>query len=283
MSSTAVAAPEETGTDLSPADQVAAEVRAAQQAEYAGDTSLLQTPILKLAQALTREVQEGEAEPGEFINTLTSETLGDKVQFIPVYYNRGRFASDPESGRAFTAFGATIPAHWEPLVKEEWVGQPFSEYPEAEEVFKAQVDAKEREWAKGPLVSTTHNFTGFVVVPDEETGEDTIQPVRLSLKRTDVPAARKINTLLNMTLGNKPFWDVVLTLQSATKETRGKTSYIVAPSAIKVLRKTTDEEKAQGAALAQAVIQGRTVSEGAEEALADAPAEPQSGGGLAID
>lgn len=271
----------DTGTDLAVQDAIAAEIRAAQAEEY-GDDDLLQTPILKVGQALTKEVQDGEAEPGEFINTLTNESLGDEVEFIPTYYNRGRFASDQDSGRAFTAFGATIPDHWEPLVGSEWVGEPFTEYPEAEETFKAQVNSKQREWGHGPLVSTTHNFTGFVIVKNEE-GEDELQPVRLSLKRTDVPAARKISTLLHMTLGNKPFWDVVLRLSTARKETKGKASYIISPSDIRVLRKTSAEEKEQGAQLALAVKNGRTVSSNSEEALADKPAEPDAGGGLAID
>lgn len=264
-------------SDLATQDAVATAVRASQQEEY-GDDDLLQTPILKVGQALTKEVQEGNAEPGEFINTLTNETLGTAVEVIPVYYNRGRFASDKKTERAYAAFSATIPDHWEPLVGAEWVGEPFSEYPEAEEVFKAQVKAKEREWGHGPTVSTTHNFTVLVVGEDGD-----LQPARLSLKRTDVPAARKINTLLNMTLNGKPFWDVVLSL-STTKKAFGKnSSFIINPSDIRSVRKTEPDEKELASQLALAVISGRTTSEGAEEALDDKPAEPKAAGGLAID
>lgn len=273
--STAIAT-QDKGTELSVQDQIAAEIQAQQATEY-GDDDLLQTPILKVGQPLTKEVSEGDAEPGEFINTLTNESLGTKVEVIPCYYNRGRFASDDD--RAYVAFGATIPDNWEPLVGAEWVGKPFAEYPEAEETYKAQVNNKEREWGHGPLVSTTHNFTVLIVGDGEDAD---LQPARLSLKRTDVPAARKINTLLNMTLRGKPFWDVVLSLSTTKKQFDKNASFVINPSDVRQVRKTTADEKELGAQLAQAVTHGRTVAAGAEDALQDKPAEPDAGGGLAV-
>jgi hypothetical protein len=275
------AAVAEPGTDLViEQERITAEIAALQAQEY-GDDELLQTPILKVGQALTKEVQGGEAEAGEFINTLTNEGVGDTVEVILSYYAKGRFASDQKTNRAFVAFGSDIPDNWVDFVGEEFVGTPFSEYPEAEETYKARVNAKEIEWGKGPAVRTTHNFTGYLVHETEDDGTD-YQPVRLSLKRTDVPAARKILTLLRAVLRNKPYWDGVLSLSTERKEFGRNASFIINPSAVKLVRKTTAEEKELGVQLAQAVTGGRTASVGAEAALEDRPAEPEAGGGLVV-
>lgn len=268
---------DETALGLAVAPEVVQEVGAAQAQEF--DEDLIQTPILKIGQGLTREVQEGDASVGEFINTLTSEGLGDTVDFIVSYYNKGRFASDRETGRAYVAFGSEIPASWEPLVGAEFVGEQFSEYPEAEEMFKAAVNSKEREWGHGPLVSTTHNFTGLVLVEDSD-GEIEAQPVRLSLKRVDVPAARKITTLQRAVLRNRPPWDVVLRLKTTKKEFGTNAAYVINPADVKIIRQTTDDEKILGSEIAMAVMHGRTNTTGGEDA--DRPVEPKDAGGLAI-
>lgn len=266
---------EEQALALAESEAAAAEIAAAQDEEYGDDT--MSTPILKVGQALTREVQEGDATAGEFINTLTNEGLGDKVQFIVSFYNKGRFASDKKTDRAYVSFDSTIPANWEPLVGAEFVGTAFAEYPEAEETFKAAVNSNEREWGHGPLVSTTHNFTGYVLADGEEEEID-YQPVRLSLKRTDVPAARKINTIHRMSR-NKPTWDVVLGLSTTKKEFGKNAAFVINPSDVKIVRKTTVEEKTLGSQLALAVAGGRTRTTGDIE---DAPVEPDAGGGLAV-
>lgn len=256
---------------------VAEQLAAAQEAEYDNDT--LSTPILKVGQALTAEVTAGDAEAGEFINTLTGETLGDAVEFIVSYYNKGRFAS--KDNRAYVAFGSEIPDTWADLVGEEWIGSPFAEHPDAEETYKQRVNDKEIEWGKGPLISTTHNFTGYVIGEDED-GDADYQPVRLSLKRTDKKAAEKINTLHRMKLRNKPKWDAVLSLATAKKAFGRYESFIIDPAKIKIVRDTTPEEKALGAELALAVSAGRTRSEGAEDALTDRATEPTADGALAV-
>jgi hypothetical protein len=264
---------------LAVADETTAAIAAAQAEEY-GDEPL-QTPILKIGQGLTREVAEGEAEVGEFINTLTGDSLGTVVEFVVAYYNRGRFASEKKSGRAYVAFGSTIPQSWEPLVGAEFVGTPFAEYPEAEEQFKAAVNAKEREWGEGPLVSTTHNYTGLVLVEGED-GVVEPEPVRLSLKRIDVPAHRKLSTLLRAVLRNKPTWDKVVRLATTGRDFGRNTAYTIDPTGVRFVRDTTPEERAYAAEVAQAVLAGRTVSADAEAATEDKPAEPKASGGLDV-
>lgn len=273
-----------TSTDLE-VQNAAADAALLQQQDSEFDNDTLSAPILKIGQPLTREVIAEEAESGEFINTLTGEGLGDKLSFIVSYYQKGRFAADRDSGRAFVAFGDTIPEAWGDLVGEEFVGTPFAEYPDAEERFKERVNAKEIEWGKGPLVSTTHNYTGLVIVEplaDDEDGEVEYQPVRLSLQRTNMPAVRKINSIKRMTLRNKMFWDIVFDLGTFRKQFNQGSAFLlsVAPG-----RKTTDEEKASARELALAVLAGRVAEAGARDGAASetAPAaEPDAKGGVAL-
>lgn len=261
------------------ATQTPEELALIQQQEDEFDSDLFQTPILKIGQPLTREVQNEQAEAGEFINTLTGEGLGDKVSFIVSYYQKGRFATN--DGRAFVAFGDTIPEAWSDLVGDEFVGTPFSEYPDAEEQFKAAVNRKEREWGKGPVVSTTHNFTGLAIVEpiEGEDGEPELQPVRLSLQRTNMPAVRKLLTLKRAMLRNRPFYDLVFDLSTYKQQFDRGSAFLLN---VKAGRKTTEDERREALELATAVAAGR-VTDNAEAAEApSAPVEPEAKGGIAV-
>jgi hypothetical protein len=241
------------------------------------DSDSLQTPILKIGQPLTREVQQEQAEPGEFINTLTGEGIGDEIDFVVAYYQKGRFAADRDTNKAFVAFGDVIPEAWEPLVGASYVGTRFDEHPDAEETYKARVNNKEIEWGKGPLISTTHNYTGLALV--EVDGETEMQPVRLSLQRTNMPAVRKINSLKRMSMRNKPFWDKVFHLSTERKTFAKGTAFLLVP---KLTRDTDEAERLAAVELAQAVAQGRVTDNQAGESAADAPAEPDAKGGLGV-
>lgn len=268
-----------TGTEVATVDDAALEALAAQQEEEFGD-DLFQTPILKVGQATTREVRAEEAEQGEFINTLTGAGIGDKIGFIISWYQRGRFAAN-DDGRAFVSFDQNIPPAWADLVGDEFVDTPFTEYPDAEETYKIRVNKKEIEWGKGPLVSTTHNFTGLAIVSGVEGSDepDELQPVRLSLKRTDMPAVRKILTLKKASLRNRNFWEKVFDLSTYKKEFTKGDSYLVS---VKLGRDTTADERQQAVELAQAVSAGR-VSDNAEAAAeGDKPVEPDAKGGLDV-
>ena len=276
-SSTEVAVKDEGNLPISPDDLAA--LQAQQESEF--DSDSFQTPILKIGQPLTREVQAEQAEAGEFINTLTGEGIGNAIGFIVSYYQKGRFAADRDSGRAYVAFGDTIPEAWEPLVGDQFVGTRFDEYPDAEETYKQRVNDKEIEWGKGPLVSTTHNFTGFAIVSPLE-GEEApdLQPVRLSLQRTNMPAVRKLLTLKKASLRNKPFWDKVFDLSTSKKEFQKGVAYLLE---VKLGRDTTSDERSAAVELAQAVASGRVTdnSATASDEGRKAP-EPEAKGGLSV-
>lgn len=281
-SSTAVAVKDES-TEVAVGGLSPEELAALQsQQEQEIDNDLLTTPILKIGQPLTREVQNEQAEAGEFINTLTGEGIGTEIEFIVAWYQKGRFAVDRDSNRAFVAFDKLIPDAWGDLVGEEFVGTPFDEYPEAEEVYKDRVNRKEIAWGRGPLVDTSHNFTGLAIVSGVEGEEDDYQPVRLSLRRTNVAAAKKILTLKRSDAKwrNGAFWDAALTFSTEKKSWDKGMSYNLVPP--KIARQTTAEERAMAVDLAQAVAAGHVVDNSTEDATGDKPVEPDSKGGLAV-
>lgn len=266
MSKTAVAVRE----DLSP--EVLAIMN--QQEEDFGELTL-QVPILKLAQALTKEVKEGNAEPGDFVNTLTGESYGDTVDFIVAYYQRGRAATTPDGRYLVSINDETIPESWADLWEDgaRWVGTRFDEHPDADEKYREAVNRKEKDWGKGPLISTTYNYTGLVL-GDEDEGP---MPVRLSLKRATKSASDKIQTLRAAKLKNRPFWDVTFNLSSATKTYGRNDTFIIN---VKEGRATTAEEKQAATDLAIAVTGGRTADNSA--AAVDVPVEPDAKGGLDV-
>lgn len=247
---------------------------AAQQAEVDDSGVSFRVPILKVGQPLTKEVQNGDAEVGEFINTLTGDGLGDKVTFIVAYYQKGRFGSDKATNRAYTAFDTAIPKAWADFVGEEWVGTPFDEFPDAEERFKARVNAKEIEWGHGPKVSTTHNYTGLVVLPQEEDeeGEPQYSPVRLSLKRTDMPAVQKFTQVQKALLRGKPWYEIVFNLNVYSKSFTKGPAYLVDP---KPGRKTTTLEREDALSLAFNVQAGRVEAQESAEATVAPPSKAE--------
>ncbi len=269
-------------TEIATRDEAEAAVLAAQEEVLEGDS--FQTPILKLGQPLTSEVRAGDAEAGDFINSLTGENLGNTIEFIVSFYQRGRSARDAKTGDYYLAFGDSIPDSWAPLVGEEFVGTLFTEYPDAEETYKERVNSGQIEWEKGPLVSTTYNYTGHAVLPQVE-GDDgpaELQAVRLSLQRSNKKSADKIGSIKRSLLHGKPFWDKVFIFE--TKEDPKSTygNFILVP---KVGRDTTAEERAVASKLATALMGGRVTVKGEEDdtQAGGAPAtEPAADGALAV-
>jgi hypothetical protein len=275
------AAPQEVGQALSN-DEIQA-LLDQQDAEFAGDT--YQTPILKVCQSLTAEVKSGDAEPGEFLNTLTGDSLGNEVDLIIAYYRKGRTARDRETGQYFVGPFDTIPAWWSDLHIDNrttvgdagFVGSPFSEFPEAEEQYKKRVNAKEHPWGKGPIVSTSYNYIGLVLVPAIEgdpDDQDRLEPVQLSLQRSNKSAADKIGTIKRAQLRQKPFWENVFHLSTVERSFKGGESYVVQ---VKLDRPTTNAEREQAMQLALAAQGGRTVAN--ETGDPDATVEPEAKGG----
>jgi hypothetical protein len=199
-----VAVPDQPGTEVANADD-----QALAQAALAGlSEERAALPQLKLLQQLSKEVTEDGQESGTFVNSLTKQNYGPSVGLIVVYTAKGRLYSNDDEG-TFAAIGDVAPPYW----PDRFVGKRFDELPEAEETFRERVNDPESdlEWGKGPAIQTTRNFIGFLP-------EDPDIPVRLSLKGTSTPAARKINDLLRYAF-TAPWSNVIdLRAQSATNK-----------------------------------------------------------------
>jgi hypothetical protein len=163
------------------------------------DRSELILPAIKLTHSLTQEVQDGDAQPGVYINSLTKTEYGTDVPFVVCGIYKGRFYSDEEGG-VFVARGDVAPDNW----PEEYAGKPFADIPDAEEQWKLNANAGKHPWASGPPIATTHNFVGFVP------GDESDLPLRLSLMRASQPAASKLKT---MVISLRAPWDRVFRLR----------------------------------------------------------------------
>ena len=232
------------------------ELALAMKADLEGETDLV-VPVLKVCQSLTAEVVEGDAKPGDFLNSLTQENYGSEISFVVAAYQKGRFYSDKETGRSYAAFGPVAPESW----PEEYAGRAFTEIDDAEERFRDLVNAEKIEWGTGPKISTTHNFIGYVV--------DSEVPVRLSLMRTNNGAARKLKTMLRFAAAP---WDAVFILKTeAQRSSRNEPFQSVT---VKQGEKTTAEQRSMAVAIAQAVA-GNRVADSTAGDIEDAPAKPK--------
>lgn len=274
--STAVAVPEpeeSTELEVSP-EQAELEAQLAAQNTDEIDSSDIQIPLLKVGQPLTQEVADGDARPGEFINALTREGLGDEIDFVVSGYQKGRFFHGDRANnrRARKAYGVkNVP--WQ---DDPFYGQPFTEHPDAEEQYAKRVNNKEIEWGKGPSISTTFDFTGFVVPEDPD--EEPI-PVCLSLMRTNRRAAQKWVTILQAVLRGK-YWDSVFHL-TTERTANDKGNYYTVN--VKQGRKTTPAERQRALQLALILRQRADSVQIVGEDDESAPkAEPDAAGGMGV-
>jgi hypothetical protein len=205
------------GAELEPAasaDVATQEAMAAAEAlaaEFKSDLSQDEfvVPMLKVVQGSSKNVP-GDARSGDFVNALTGEVFGDSIEFVPAAYYKGRFLSRRDEGKSWSASGDVVPENW----PEELRGQRFEDLPEAEEVYKQRVNAKEIPWGKGPSIQTTYNFVGFV--------RGTDVPVRLSFKSTGKSAAQKLKALLRVPAAP---WDNAVNLRTHQTENKSGDAY----------------------------------------------------------
>lgn len=263
--STEVAQVDEAETALTPYEQQLAEQEealvAANQTDV--DPSEFTIPVLKLAQPLTDEVTSGDAKAGQFILGLTGDTFDGPFEFVVAGKGKGRFRPGRNGERTLVAYDTNeVPESW---TDDPFKGQPFSEHPDAEEQYSLRANAGDIEWGSGPPIQTTYNFTGYIV------GEDI--PVRISLRRTSAPSAKKWNMILDAVLRGR-FWDKTFTVTSVQQK-NDKGAYYVAE--VKLGRPSTPEEKAAAIGLATALRNQKVEIVGE---TADNISEPDANGGI---
>ncbi len=251
-----------TGTDLATAEE-----QAAKNALAAVDTAKLTFPVIKLTQQLTKEVAAGDVESGHFFNTLTNKDYGDSVDLIISHYYKGRFYSPKGEDNTWVANGLVAPSSW----PEKYANQPFADIPDAEENFKARVNAGEIPWGSGPPITTTHNYIG--VVPDEPD-----LPVRLSLMRTSAPAADKINTLL--LFGGGTPWSKVIHLEAKLKSDKQDRPFYVVQASQAGATDPDQRERAFALATLAQERQGELPAEAEAQAPTEKPKAAESALGV---
>lgn len=149
------------------------------------DRSKLQLPAIKVVNGLSKEAAE--VKQGTIINSLTSEEYGTSVEVVISDFYYGRFYAPDKGGKAYTARSEVVPDNW----PEELAGKRFVDLDEAEEQWKAAVNADEHPWGSGPPIQTSINF---VVTLADNPG----YPLRLSMKSSDTPTANKILQMIDM-------------------------------------------------------------------------------------
>lgn len=256
-----------------PAELEALEAQLAGANQSEVDAADIQIPLLKVGQALTEEVQAGDADAGEFINALTREGLGTEIEFVVASYQKGRFFhGDRKANRRARKAYATRNVPW---LEDPFYGQPFTEHPDAEEQYSKRVNAGEIEWGKGPKISTTYDFTGHVI---SGLGEDEEPiPVCLSLMRTNKRAATKWATILQAVLRGR-YWDSVFLLTTERQTFSEGSAYTVS---VRQGRKTTQDERIRALNLAQVVRAGNAEVVGEETDSAPKP-QPAAEGALEV-
>ena len=137
--------------------------------------------------------------------------------------------------------------------------------------------------AAGAAASPYAGILEVVVVPDsdddegDEDDEAQVRPVRLSLMRTNLPAVRKLHSLIASAGRKTNFWDFVFDLSTFRKDFARGSSHLLQ---VRRGRKTSDEEKQNAVALAQEVIGGRTQDNAENAADSEKPVEPTREGGV---
>lgn len=234
---------------MTPTDEIApinpAELSPAQEAEMAAratadyDEESLTLPLVSLTQSTSKAVKSGKREAGHFVNSLTGKDYGTDAELVVCYAAKGRFFSDRATNTTYVAFGDIVPGNW----PAKWAGKRFDELPEAEETYRERVNTDDDfEWGKGPEIQTTRNFVGYLT-------DNPQMPVRLSLKSTSTPAARKIKAILDWSQ-QAPWYNVIELGQRLTTNARDEDYYVVTAEQG---RETTPEERTAAIAMFQQI------------------------------
>lgn len=252
---------------------VAADAAAAEEFVANVDDEDLQLPVIQLTQQLSRAVTDGKVDSGHWFNNVTGRDYGDELEFIIVAYQKGRFYvhnRDKQDEQSFVASSSVVPDTW----PDQYVGQAFADVSDAEEQWKARVNAGEIEWGKGPPIVTTHNFVGLAV-------DDLDSPARIGLSRTSAPAAKKVLSAIRWS--RKAPYASVFKFKLVGREKGGKPFYAAQAEQV---RATEDSEVETAKDLFAAIKQAGAFALTGEEASSDTPdagAKPETPkGGVSV-
>ncbi len=178
----------------------------------------LAIPRLKLCQAMTPEVQEGFAKPGDLMLNVTGEVLEQPLRFVPVAVGKEYILWNPERGQGILArakrvfHGGQAKYMWDK--QDETFDVKFRNGPRVTWETKRFVEdngmhrfgsAVPSDPDSGPAATAHHNF--IVALPDYD---DMI--VALSLSKSQEKRARDLNAMMKMS--KLPIFARIFTVQT---------------------------------------------------------------------
>ena len=166
-------------------------------------------PRIKIAQALSPEVKAGSVKIGDVFNTLTLDTLTDKV-FIPVCkFNNNVYWRDRADGGGIICRAADGKVgQWEDG-SQRYCSQ----------CRKCEFDNSKKGREAIPVCTKYINFLGFF--------EDDYMPIILSFSKTNMAEGKKMYSMAKVTRQN--IWNFGYILQSVERHKNGNDWFVINP------------------------------------------------------
>jgi len=169
----------------------------------------LQVPRVKLAQGSSKEVKDGTAKVGEFVNSVTGKSYGEEIIFLISQYIRQRIKFGEEGSAVFDC-----------LSLDSKTGNVHGRCSECN--YSSFVDEEGNKKPKGPECSLIHGFLGMVLSEKM----DILDPcIMLSMSSTSTGTAKKILTTHKLSRPMRNLWERVWRIGSAKKE-KGQYSWL---------------------------------------------------------
>jgi hypothetical protein len=162
---------------------------------------------LSVQQPLSQLVQTGATKPGDIVNLLNEEVVGNKEKAVDfVIINSFKYWIEKEGDTFISRTPATNP--------------------------------NEKPWEEGSITRTYHH--SFYALLVEDMKEGFAMPVEISFRSTDLASARKISTyILKLIMAKKPHWSKIFSMNTVLKQ---KEKYSWYGSNITLGRDATKEE-----------------------------------------
>lgn len=180
------------------------------------DSSKLLIPRITLLQALSKEVQEGGLKQGEFYHTVTEESLGSEVRFVPILFRSQFILWNPRENGGGILARADDGIHWNPAdqsftVKIDKKGNTAT-WITAKTVKESGLD----QWGSfdpsdpKSQPAATEMYTFLIAFPDYPS----LGLAVLALQRSQIKVARKLLTSLKFS--ELPFYGQKFVMKSTT-------------------------------------------------------------------
>lgn len=185
-------------------------------------------PRIRLLQAVSAEVQDGVAQPGTLCNSLTGDSYGSEIEFVPLSAMKQRLMFQDKTRVCFSPDG---------LVGDGMPGGRCD---------RCAMSA----WGSDrtpPPCSLVYVYPSMIIVG----GKTESMPVAVSLMRSSSKAARQLNTMLRFSSGLQ-----VYKLRVIKKESPKGKFYALE---VALSRPMTDDEKIAAAQLRQTLRAAKNV------------------------